>query len=41
MPNDEKLLEAMPVGTLGLIPTDSCIEFGKSRSCNSWKDKYG
>ena len=29
MPNDEKLLEAMPVGTLGLIPTDSCIEFGK------------
>ena len=29
MPNDEKLLEAMPVGTLGLIPTDSCIELGK------------
>ena len=29
MPNEEKLLEAMPVGTLGLIPTDSCIELGK------------
>lgn len=28
MPNDERILETMPTGTLGLIPTDSCIELG-------------
>ena len=29
MPNDERILETMPVGTLGLIPTDSCRELGE------------
>ena len=29
MPNDERILETMPTGTLGLIPTDSCIELGE------------
>ena len=29
MPNDERILETMPVGTLGLIATDSCIELGQ------------
>ena len=29
MPNDERILETMPVGTLGLIPTASCMELGK------------
>lgn len=29
MPNDERILETMPTGTLGLIPTDSCMELGK------------
>jgi ribose-phosphate pyrophosphokinase len=28
MPNDERILETMPTGTLGIIPTDSCIELG-------------
>lgn len=28
MPNDERILETMPTGILGLIPTDSCIELG-------------
>jgi ribose-phosphate pyrophosphokinase len=28
MPNDERILETMPKGTLGIIPTDSCIELG-------------
>ena len=32
MPNDERILETMPTGTLGLIPTASCMELGeKSR----------
>jgi ribose-phosphate pyrophosphokinase len=26
MPNDERILETMPTGTLGLIPTESCFE---------------
>ena len=25
MPNDERILETMPTGTLGLVATDSCI----------------
>ena len=25
MPNDERILETMPTGTLGIIATDSCI----------------
>ena len=29
MPNDERILETMPTGTLGLIPTASCMELGK------------
>ena len=29
MPNDERILETMPVGVLGLIPTDSCRELGE------------
>ena len=29
MPNDERILETMPTGTLGLIPTASCTELGK------------
>ncbi len=29
MPNDERILETMPYGMLGLIPTDSCIGLGK------------
>ena len=29
MPNDERILETMPTGTLGLIPTDSCLELGE------------
>ena len=29
MPNDERILETMPKGTLGIIPTDSCTELGK------------
>ena len=29
MPNDERILETMPVGTLGLIPTASCRELGE------------
>ena len=28
MPNDERILETTPVGSLGLIPTDSCKELG-------------
>ena len=28
MPNDERILETMPQGTLGLIPTESCKELG-------------
>ena len=29
MPNDERILETMPYGTLGLIPTASCSGLGK------------
>ncbi len=29
MPNDERILETMPAGTLGLIPTQSCMAIGK------------
>ena len=29
MPNDERILETIPTGTLGLIPTASCSELGK------------
>lgn len=29
MPNDERILETMPTGTLGIIPTDSCIQLGQ------------
>ena len=25
MPNDERILETMPTGTLGLVATESCI----------------
>ena len=25
MPNDERILETMPTGTLGLVATDGCI----------------
>ena len=29
MPNDERILETIPCGTLGLIPTASCTELGR------------
>ena len=29
MTNDERILETMPKGTLGIIPTDSCTELGE------------
>lgn len=29
MPNDERILETMPTGTLALIPTESCIGLGE------------
>ena len=28
MPNDERILETIPRGTLGLVPTKSCTELG-------------
>ena len=31
MPNDERILETMPTGTLGLIPTASCMELGSEK----------
>lgn len=41
MPNDERILETMPVGTLGIIPTDSCIELGKKvdQYLVRWREK--
>ncbi|MDD6156757.1 MAG: ribose-phosphate pyrophosphokinase [Lachnospiraceae bacterium] len=40
MPNDERILETMPTGKLGLIPTDSCIELGKKVNAylSSWRE---
>lgn len=40
MPNDERILETMPTGKLGLIPTDSCIELGKKVNSylSSWRE---
>ncbi|MCD7708919.1 MAG: ribose-phosphate pyrophosphokinase-like domain-containing protein, partial [Clostridiales bacterium] len=29
MPNDERILETMPCGTLGIITTESCTQLGK------------
>ncbi len=39
MPNDERILETMPTGTLGLIPTDSCMELGQKvdRYLTEWR----
>ena len=40
MPNDERILETMPKGTLGIIPTDSCTELGKKvdQYLNKWRE---
>ena len=40
MPNDERILETMPTGKLGLIPTDSCIELGQKVNSylSSWRE---
>ncbi len=40
MPNDERILETMPTGTLGLICTDSCMELGKmvDRYLVQWRE---
>ena len=41
MPNDERILETMPTGTLGLIPTASCMELGEKvdKYLSSWREK--
>ena len=41
MPNDERNLETMPDGVLGLIPLESCKELGLKvdRYLASWRDK--
>ncbi len=40
MPNDERILETMPTGTLGLIPTDSCLELGEkvNKYLAAWRE---
>ena len=40
MPNDERILETMPTGTLGLIPTESCAELGRKVDAylTSWRE---
>ena len=40
MPNDERILETMPVGTLGLIPTASCKELGRKVNdyLSTWRE---
>ena len=40
MPNDERILETMPTGTLGLIPTASCMELGKKvdSDLSTWRE---
>ena len=41
MPNDERILETMPTGVLGLIPTDSCISLGQKVDAYlvKWREK--
>ena len=41
MQNDERILETMPTGTLGLIPTASCMELGKKVNVYNTLEKYG
>lgn len=40
MPNDERILETMPVGTLGLIATDSCTELSQKvdKYLRTWRE---
>ncbi len=40
MPNDERMLETMPCGTLGLIPTASCKELGEKVNdyLSAWRE---
>ena len=40
MPNDERIFETMPTGTLGLIPTASCMELGKKVASylSTWRE---
>lgn len=39
MPNDENLINSLPEGTLGLIPTDSCVELAQKVDAylSSWR----
>ncbi len=41
MPNDERILETMPQGKLGLIATDSCIELAEKVDSylTAWREK--
>jgi len=41
MPNDERILETMPVGPLGLVATDSCIEMAEKVNTylSGWREK--
>ena len=40
MPNDERILETMPAGTLGLVATDSCIGLAEKvdRYLTQWRE---
>ena len=40
MPNDKRILESIPTGTLGLIPTDSCSSLGEKvdRYLTKWRE---
>ena len=40
MPNDKRILESIPTGTLGLIPTDSCSSIGEKvdRYLTKWRE---
>ena len=41
MPNDERILETIPDGTLGLIPLESCKELGSKidQYLVGWREK--